>query len=94
LEVGDTAGLETCATPAGKVVAQAARLCVPANGSPVTVTETHGRDARATLRATFLFVCAFALNPISELNMIDLPKSALQLNPIYSKSQQHWGIRW
>jgi hypothetical protein len=37
----------------GKVVAQASRLCVPAKLSPVT--ETHGRDARATLLATFLW---------------------------------------
>jgi hypothetical protein len=54
----------------GKVVAQASRLCVPAKGSPVT--ETHGRDACATLPAMFLWLglrrfaplrlCVFALN--------------------------------
>jgi hypothetical protein len=38
----------------GKVVAQASRLCVPAKLSPIT--ETHGRDARATLLATFLWL--------------------------------------
>jgi hypothetical protein len=38
----------------GKAVAQASRLCVLAKLSPVT--ETHGRDARATLLAKFLWL--------------------------------------
>jgi hypothetical protein len=43
-----------CEEFSGKVVAQASRLCVPAKLSPVI--ETHGRDARATLLATFLWL--------------------------------------